>query len=38
MNLIQMTTISTTVGNNPLEQMEYLHSQQESQMQFLCVC
>ena len=30
-----MTIISTTVGKNPLEEMEYPHSQQESEMQSL---
>ena len=34
-NLTQMTIISTTVGKNPLEEMEYPHSQQESEMQSL---
>ena len=29
-NLTQMTIISTTVGKNPLEEMEYPHSQQKS--------
>ena len=29
-NLIQMTIISTTVGNNPLEEKEYHHSQKKS--------
>ena len=31
-NLIQMTIISTTVGRNPLEEME---STKESEMQYL---
>jgi len=30
MNLIQMTIICSTVGKNPLEEMEYPHSQQKS--------
>ena len=29
-NLTQMTIISTTVGRNPSEEMEYHHGQQES--------
>ena len=29
-NLIQMTMISTTVGKNPLEEMDSHHSQQKS--------
>ena len=35
MNLIHVSVISTTVGKNPLEEMEYPHSQQESEMQSL---
>ena len=35
MNLIQKTIISTTVGKNPLEEIECHHSQQESKMQYL---
>ena len=34
-NLTQMTIISTTVGKNPLEEIECHHSQQESKMQYL---
>ena len=34
-NLTQMTIISTTVGRNPSEEMEYHHGQQESEMQYL---
>ena len=30
-----MTIISTTVGRNPSEEMEYHHGQQESEMQYL---
>ena len=30
-----MTIISTTVGKNPLEEVKYSHSQQESEMQYL---
>ena len=30
-----MTLISTTVVKNPLEEMKYSHSQQESEMQYL---
>ena len=35
-NLIQMTTIATTVGKNPLEEMEYpSESTNESKLQYL---
>ena len=34
-DLIQMTTISTTVGKNPLEVLSSPQSQQESKMQYL---
>ena len=34
-NFIQMITISTTVGKNPLEEWSSPHSQQESKMQYL---
>ena len=35
-NLTQMTITSTTVGRNPLEEMEYLSwSTKESEMQYL---
>ena len=34
-NLTQMTIISTTVGRNPLEELEYPSRQQESEMQYL---
>ena len=38
MNLTQMTIISTTVGKNPLEEMEYPSlSTKESEMQYLDV-
>ena len=38
MNLIQMIIISTTVGKNPLEEMEEpSYSAKESKMQFLGV-
>jgi len=30
MNLTQLTIISTTVGKNTLEEMEYHHNQQKS--------
>ena len=36
MNLTQMVIISTTVGKNPLEEMEYpSQSTKESEMQYL---
>ena len=34
-NLTQMTIISTTVGKNPLEEIESHHGQQKSEMQYL---
>ena len=34
-NLIQMTIISTTVGRNPLEEMEWFIVNKESEMPYL---